>query len=62
MVLIGGALSQRLCQLLPDRAEDCTHAWLSSPIAMLGEGPLCLLTTLKGKAFKFHLIPSRDPI
>ena len=23
---------------------------------MLGEGPLCLLTTLKGKAFKFHLV------
>ena len=24
MLLIGGVLSQRLCQLLPDRAEDCT--------------------------------------
>ena len=61
-MLIGGALSQRLCQLLPDRAEDCTHAWLSSAHCHAGEGPLCLLTTLKGKAFKFHLIPSRGPI
>ena len=61
-MLIGGALSQRLCQLLPDRAEDCTHAWLSSAHCHAGGGAPFLLTTLKGKAFKFHLIPSRGPI
>ena len=37
-VLIGGALSQRLCQLLLDRAEDCTHAWLSSAHCHAGGG------------------------
>ena len=53
MLLIGDALSQRLCQLLPDRAEDCTHAWLSPAHCHAGEGvgPLCVLTTLKGGAF-----------
>ena len=41
--LIDDALSQRLCQLLPDRAEDCTQAWLSSAHCHAGGGaPLTL--------------------
>ena len=49
MLCVGDALSQHLCQLLPDRAEDCMHAWLS-PAHCHAEGgggggggwPLCL--------------------